>query len=157
MAVKERNKAVPAVYVILRKEDVILIARRCNTGYQDGNYNLPSGHVEDGETPIDAMVREVKEEIGVEIRKDDLHFAHVSYRLAHDETGQRADYFFWADKWSGEVINAEPHKCDDLKWVRPEDLPANMTPHVRAIIGYFQNGVIYSEFGQTGLEKLGYR
>ena len=70
---RERNKAVPAVYLILERDDgCILLMRRCNTGYQDGNYNLPSGHVEDGELPKAAMVREAKEEIGIDVAQEDL-------------------------------------------------------------------------------------
>jgi len=153
--VKERNKAVPAVYLILG-ERRILIARRCNTGYEDGNYNLPSGHVEDGELPVEAMIREAKEEIGIILKAQELQLVHVSYRPKHDETGNRVDLFFRAMRWSGDVINAEPDKCDDLKWVHPFGLPLNMTPHVRAVIDLVCRGVVYSEFGYDALRKFGY-
>lgn len=52
-----RNKAIPAVYIFLEKDGKFLIARRCNTGYQDGNYQVPAGHVDEGELPTEAMVR----------------------------------------------------------------------------------------------------
>lgn len=152
---KERNKAVLAVYVILG-ERKILIARRCNTGYQDGNYNLPSGHVEDGELPVEAMIREAREEIGITLKAQDIHLVHMSYRPKHDETGNRVDFFFRAMRWSGDVVNAERDKCDDLKWVDPLHLPSNMTPHVRAVIDLVRRGVIYSEFGYGALRKFGY-
>ena len=42
-----RNKAIPAVYIFLEKDGKFLIARRCNTGYQDGNYQVPAGHIDD--------------------------------------------------------------------------------------------------------------
>ena len=145
MIMKKRNKAVPAVYIILEKAGKILLARRCNTGYQDGNYNVPSGHVEEGEYPKAAIIREAKEEINIDLVEDDLEFVHASYRLPHDETGNRVDLFFRASHWSGELMNAEPYKCDDLRWFDPYDLPENMTPHVAAIIGYIQKKIIYSE------------
>jgi len=153
---RERNKAVPAVYLILERDDgCILLMRRCNTGYQDGNYNLPSGHVEDGELPKAAMVREAKEEIGIDVTEDDLEFVHASYRPKHDETGNRVDLFFCTKIWSGQVINAEPDKCDDLKWMDPDDLPANMTPHVRRIIEDIWEGIMYSEINTDFLKNEG--
>ncbi|MEK7074529.1 MAG: NUDIX domain-containing protein [Patescibacteria group bacterium] len=151
---RERNKAVPAVYLILERDDgCILLMRRCNTGYQDGNYNLPSGHVEDGELPKAAMVREAKEEIGIDVAQEDLEFVHASYRPKHDETGNRGDLFFCTKKWSGEVINAEPGKCDDLKWTDPDDLPHNTTPHVRKIIEDIWEGITYSEIDTDFLKN----
>ena len=144
---KIRNKAVPAVYVFLERGGEILLARRANTGYQDGNYNVPSGHVEASELPKTAMVREAKEEIGIDLLPEDLELVHISYRPKHDETGDRVDFFFRARKWGGEVTNMEPEKCDDLRWVKPTDLPASMTPHVREAIESMVNGVLFSELG----------
>ena len=151
----ERNTAVPAVYLLLEQNGKILIGRRCNTGYQDGNYNLPSGHVENGELPKAATIREAKEEINIDLTEEDIEFVHVSYRPPHDETGNRVDLFFHATRWSGKLMNAEPHKCDDLRWVHPRDLPANMTPHVAAIIGYIWDGIRYSEFDADFLKDDG--
>lgn len=152
---KERNKAVPAVYLILEKNEKILIALRDHTGYQDGNWNLPSGHVEAGELPKEAMIREANEELGIVLRRNDLKFVHASYRPKHDETGDRVDFFFKAIRWGKEIFNAEPHKCAELLWVSPEDLPDNMTPHVRHIIYAVQEGVAFSELDVGWLKKNG--
>ena len=152
---KERNTAVPAVYLLLEQGGKILIARRCNTGYQDGNYQVPAGHIEDGELPKAAMVREAKEEIGIDIKEKDLELVHTSYRPKHDETGSRVDFFFRAIKWSGEVVNAEPEKCDDLRWVSPDELPKNTTLNVRVAIQETQKGVGYSEIGNDLLKQHG--
>ena len=90
---KDRNKATPAVYLILKKNRQVLLGRRINTGYYDGWYTLPSGHVEAGELPLDALLRESKEEIGITYEKKDAKLVHTLYRTKHDETGDRADYF----------------------------------------------------------------
>lgn len=142
---KIRHKAVPAVYLILKKDDKILLARRCNTGYQDGNYHLPSGHVEEAEFPTVALIREAKEEIGIDLSTSNLRFIHVLYRLKHDETGERIDLFFTADTWLGEIVNMEPNKCDDLKWVKPQELPENMTPYIRHTLECIKKGIFSSE------------
>lgn len=153
----ERSKAVPAVYLFVERDDdgYILLMRRCNTGYQDGNYNLPSGHVEDGELPKAAMRREAKEEIGIDVAEDELEFVHASYRPRHDETGNRVDIFFRTVQWVGEITNVETGKCDDLKWVDPHNLPHNTTPHVRRIIEDILEGETYSEIDIDFLKHEG--
>src|SRR3989344_9445258 len=113
---KERNKSVPAVYFIFKKDDRILLGRRQNTGYYDGWHGVPAGHVDAKELPIMAGIREAKEEVGLEVNMKDVQFAHALYRTAHDETGDRADYFFVVNKWNGEPKIMEPEKCDDLQW-----------------------------------------
>lgn len=142
---KERNRAVPSSYLILLKDGKILLGRRINTWYYDGYYSVPAGHVEDYELPTAGLVREVKEEIGITIDPKDARLVHTMYRAEHDETGQRVDFFFVAEKWSGEVANTEPHKCDDLLWFPLNDLPENMMHHVRLALEYYQKGMIYSE------------
>ena len=60
---QERFRAPLAVFIIFQKEDQIWLQRRANTGYRDGEYDVPSGHVEVGEAMSAAAVREAKEEI----------------------------------------------------------------------------------------------
>ncbi len=152
---KTRNKAIPAVYILLEKDGKFLITRRCNTGYQDGNYQVPAGHVDEGELPTEAMVREAKEEIGIGLSPNDLELVHVSYRPKHDNTDNRVDFFFRARIWSGEIKNIEPNKCDDLKWVGLSGLPENMTPHVRDAMECIKNRMFFKELGVDFLKKHG--
>ncbi len=141
----ERNKAVPAVYLILKQDGKILLGRRANTGYHDGDYSLPSGHVEFSELPIHAIIREVKEEIGIDILPEDIRFVHFMYREKQDPTGDRVDIFFEAAKWTGEIRNNEPHKCDDVSWFPINSLPPNMIEHIRQVILSVERGEVYAE------------
>lgn len=150
---KERNIARPAVYIILRKDDEILLMRRQGSGYYDGWYSVPAGHVEAGELPLEALVREIKEELGITLNREHTHFAHAMYRTKHDETGDRADYFFVTTQWKGEPTIREPHKCDDVRWFPFDELPKNMMHHVREAIEYIQNNEFYSELGLDRIVK----
>jgi len=69
---KDRNKSIPAAYMIFRKERKILLGRRQNTTYYDGWYGVPAGHVDTGELPLSAGIREAKEEIGIDIDPKDV-------------------------------------------------------------------------------------
>lgn len=151
---KERNKAVPAVYLFLRKGDEILLMRRQGSGYYDGWYSVPAGHVEAGELPLEGLVRETAEELGIVIDPKDVKLVHTMYRTKHDETGDRADLFFLSTKWSGEIRIMESHKCDDIKWFPINALPENMMHHVREALMYSEKGIIYSELGVGYIEKL---
>jgi 8-oxo-dGTP diphosphatase len=143
--VKQRNKIVPATYLFLEKDGKVLLARRCNTGYQDGMYMVPAGHIEENELPSEALIREIKEEIGIDIDPADLKPAHICYRRKHDETGDRIDIFFKADKWNGEITNMEPNKCDDLRWASYDELPENIVHYIKKVIEDTQQGIFFGE------------
>lgn len=144
---KERFKAVPAVYLFLKKDGKIFLTRRCNTGYKDGEYMVPSGHVEAGESLRAAMMREAMEEVGVAVRPEDLRLVHVMYRAAHDATGERADFFFDTPAWEGEPRNCEPDKCDEVGWFSLDRLPENTVGYLVDAITAASRGVSLLELG----------
>ncbi len=152
---KERTTAVPAVYLFLLQDGKILLTRRANTGYQDGNWNVPSGHIEGSELPSEAAVRETFEEVGVAVTAENLDLVHLSYRPKHDHTGNRVDFFFRAVRWEGDPQNLEPEKCDAMGWFSISSLPENMTPHVREAINSFLDGIQFGQFSIEWLKKEG--
>ncbi|MHB1612389.1 MAG: NUDIX hydrolase [Sulfobacillus sp.] len=145
----QRVRAVVAVHLFLRKESQILLLRRCNTGYEDGNYSVPAGHVERNEGIRQAMHRETAEEIGIQMRDEDLVPIGVLYRKSDSE---RVDFFFGCSKWEGRVTNCEIKKCDELRWCHVDNLPQNMVPYVRNAIERFGQGEHW--FGEFGWESL---
>ena len=150
---KKRNKSVPAVYIILKKDSEILLGRRQNTTYYDGWYGVPADHIEAKELPISALIREAKEEVGININPKDVRLIHTLYRTAHDETGDRSDYFFIIEKWRGEPVIMEPEKCDDLKWFSVDQLPENTIHHERYVIESIKQGMNYSEINLENTVK----
>ena len=144
---KERFKAVPAVYLFLKKDGNIFLTRRFNTGYKDGEYMVPSGHVEAGESLCAAMAREAMEEVGVLVRPVDLRLVHVMYRAAADATGERADFFFDTASWEGEPRNCEPDKCDEVGWFPLYRLPQNTVGYLTDAIAASSRGVPLLELG----------
>ena len=143
----ERFKLIPAVYVILRRGNDVLLLRRANTGYQDGRYSLPAGHLEGDELGTSGIVREAKEEAGVTLDPKDLRLVHVAHRLSRGQAGQeRLDLFYEATKWQGEPTNMEPHKCDDLSWFPISKLPPEVIPFIGMVLEDIAKGVVYSEY-----------
>jgi len=139
-----RTKFPVTVHLLFIDENIILLARRFNTGYRDGEYSVPAGHLDGNETVIAAGMREAKEEVGVDIVAGDMTFSSVMHRTEDDE---RVDFFVQVHKWSGEIVNAEPDKCDDLRWTNMKDLPDNIIPYVARAIQNHLNSVSFDEFG----------
>jgi 8-oxo-dGTP diphosphatase len=110
------------------RDNQILLLRRFNTGFRDGEYGVPAGHLDGGETVMQAGIREAKEKVGVDLRETDMAFATVMHRMEGDE---RVDFFVQVHKWGGEPFNAEPEKCDDVRWVAIDSLPDNTIPYVK--------------------------
>ncbi len=133
-----------AVHLFLIKDNKILLLRRFNTGYGDGCYSVPAGHVDGNETVVSAMIREAREEVNINIDSS-LQITQVMHRkcLGHE----RIDYFFVANDWVGDIVNLEPNKCDDLSWFDIKNLPDNMVRYVQSAIENYSNGVKFSLFG----------
>ncbi len=143
----ERHKIIPASYLVLIKDNRVLLLRRFNTGYKDGMYSFVAGHVDAGETFTRAIIREAGEEAGITLGVENLKMAHVMQRCSSaDENGERIDAFFTASKWEGEITNKEPDKCDDLAWFDLDNLPENIIPYIKHAIECIQNNIFYSEF-----------
>ena len=124
----ERFKMPVAVHLLLIKDNKILIIKRFNTGFCDGMYSLPAGHVEKGENVRDAMIRETKEEINIDVSKN-LKVVEVMNRKGTDQ--ERIDYFFLAKEWTGKINNNEKDKCSLIKWVNIDKLPQNTIPYIK--------------------------
>ncbi len=142
---KERFKAVPASYLILIEHGKILLSRRINTGYEDGNYSFVAGHLDGNETFIQALIREAKEEAGIVVRSEDLKVVHVMHRKTPRD--ERVDVFIRASKWRNEPKIMEPDRCDDMGWFELDKLPANTVPYIRQAIEMILKEIFYSEHG----------
>ena len=140
---KERFKITPTVYLILIEGNKILLTRRYNTGYFDGSYSFPAGHLEKDETLKQAITREAKEETDVSLDSLDLKLVHVMYRrIPNDE---RIDFFFAIKKWQGKPKIMEPDKCDEASWFEFDNLPKNIIPYIKQAIDSFRNNIFYDE------------
>lgn len=140
-----RHQITGDVHLLLRKLDGrVIFGRRQNTGFEDGAYGLPAGHLEAGESVIQALVREAKEEIGVTIVPEHVEFAHIMHSAS---TGGRAAFFFTVLRWSGTPENCEPHKCSELAWFPLDALPDHLIDYVRVALQYIAADKPFSVYG----------
>ena len=132
-----------AAHLLLVEDDRVLLLRRFNTGYEDGNYSVVAGHIEGGEDLKTAMIRE-REEAGIEILRSNLEVVGVIHFKGNVEY---LHFFLEASVWSGEITNMEPDKCDDLRGFGIRDLPDNTIPYVRRAIENYRKGIWLGSVG----------
>jgi 8-oxo-dGTP diphosphatase len=143
---KDRFKCPVAIHLILIKNNEILLLKRKNTGFADGMWGVPSGCVDGNECVTKAMIREAKEETGINLLRDSLQVSSVMHRKASDDWESIA-FFFRASEYSGEIENCEPEKCEELRFFPLNNLPKLIIPYVKHGIENTMKGQVFSEFG----------
>lgn len=105
-----------AVAILVRGGRVLLAHRHPARQWYPDCWDMVGGHVEPGESPEAAVVRECREELGVQIRDPrpiPMRFDDPSL-LVHA---------FLVTAWDGDPVNAAPDEHDDLRWFSPDELP----------------------------------
>ncbi len=129
---------------ILEKNSKILFLLRQNSSFCDGYYGLPGGKKEPHESPTDALIRELHEELGLTLTQNNLQFVHcLVFKNAHNIPSMAL--FFKVIDCNDNPINQEPHKCTQLNWFAPNELPENVIPRHRQIITMLKQGIMYIE------------
>jgi 8-oxo-dGTP diphosphatase len=102
---------------IVHNDKVLLCHRHPTRTWYPNVWDLPGGHVEVGEQRLDALARELREELTIEI---DL--TRVVSVLRHSPE-PALDIEVWAVlSWRGEIINAEPAEHDKIGWFKRVEL-----------------------------------
>lgn len=124
-----RFRAAVAVYGILRRDGRVLLLRRKGSGYRDGELSLPAGHLEGEEDAVRGLGRELREELGIAVRRCEL--ALVMHRRRESPgDDEYVDLFFEVTEWLGEPVIAEPDKCGELVWVSVDELPGDVVEYI---------------------------
>ena len=150
----EHYKSLSAVYPIILKEEkghqYVLLHQRMHTGYMDGYWDFAgSGHVDENESAIEAVVRECWEEIDIEVERKDVAFVHLCHRIGKNGARTYYDLYFVVSSFAGLPRIAEPDKCSDLQWFDITRLPDTMIIHRRDAFDHYLHHEVYSEITYT--------
>jgi 8-oxo-dGTP diphosphatase len=107
------------VAAIITNGDRILVTKRKQGSFMAGLWEFPGGKVEAGEKPREALMREIKEELAIEIEIDELFYAkqHV-YDLGTKK--RQVKLFFYEARMTGGSI--ECMGCEEYRWVTKKEL-----------------------------------
>lgn len=99
----EKEKFMSSVYLIIKNErKQILLQRRQGTKLWPGFLALPAGHIDEGENAYDAIIREAKEELGIEISIDNIIDTFVVNRR-NKSLLSYYDVYFEINNYIGEI------------------------------------------------------
>lgn len=141
---EKRNTIPVTVQLLLEKDNKILLMKRKNTGYEDGKYCLPGGHVEKNEEIKKAMIREAKEEIGIDILSQELKLYKILNRKISQDI-EYIDFIFKSRSWSGNIENKENDKCEEIKWIKKKEIPENTLEYLKEVVK--EDGENYIPYG----------
>ena len=114
---RKRPIVIVAACALLDREGAVLLAKRPAGRPLAGLWEFPGGKVEAGEQPEEALIRELREELGVDIAKEDLTpltFASHAYPDFH-----LLMPVYLCRRWQGHLT---AHEGQELLWVRPDTL-----------------------------------
>lgn len=104
-----------AVGVLIDNDNKVLIAQRPSDKHMGGKWEFPGGKVESNETSYDALCREMREEIGIEVQSAEM-FTNITYEYK-DKTVILD--FYKISQWCGEAQGMENQP---ILWVEKPDL-----------------------------------
>ncbi len=141
----ERIKFNASVSFIIQNSHKILLFYRTDGYFKDGWWVLPAGHVEEDETATEAVIRECKEELGIDVQAKDIQFLHITFNLSGEN--KRMDFYFNIQTYTGELCNLEPTKCENMIFFDIKEalcLP-NIAPTTQQALKNIKNKIFYSE------------
>jgi 8-oxo-dGTP diphosphatase len=126
------------------RDERLLLLRRAGTGYRDGWYVLPGGHLRAGERIVDCAARELAEETGLSAAPTQLRPAAVLPYRSGGEQG--IDFIVRCRSAVGEARIGEPDRCDDLGWWAIDALPDQTAPYIPLALAMLERGEWFDEF-----------
>ena len=117
-----------AVHMLIMDNNKVLLQKRKGSKLWPGYYALPAGHINEGENQYDALIREAKEELDIEIDLKNIINSYVVLRRNFFEIDGKKlepyiDYYFEISKYKGTPKIVEFNKCEELIWASIEELP----------------------------------
>ncbi len=129
--------------VVIIKDGMTLLAKRQGS-HAEGCYGSLGGHVQFGESPVEAVKREALEELGIEIG----NVVFVSCTNMRKYGKHYIDVSFVAEITSGEPIIMEPHKIESIGWFPLDNLPSPLFEPVRIALEAVRTGNRYFEVSE---------
>jgi 8-oxo-dGTP pyrophosphatase MutT (NUDIX family) len=146
MPQRERFTLSISVFAYIESAHTILMLRRANTGWHDGDFSLPAGALDGEETLAQAAARELREETGLQVAPEAFRLAHTLHARNPDGV-EWLGVFFAASAPQEAPTLMETDKHDLLAWHDGAALPPNTIPYVRQAIACIRDGIPYSSHG----------
>jgi ADP-ribose pyrophosphatase len=111
--------------IVNDKNETLLLKRTSKTRNEAGFWSKPGGGVEFGERVEDAVKREIKEELGVDVEL--VNFLGFTNHIIDSEKQHWIAFNYLAKITGGELKNLEPEKHEEIKWFGFDNLPEKIS------------------------------
>jgi 8-oxo-dGTP diphosphatase len=109
--------------LLVRDQSILLLHRRGDRAWYPDVWDIPGGHVEPEETVTEALVRELREELGIEV-------TDLPSRPLRVLEGDDFRLTVWVvTRWSGTPVNRAVDEHDAISWVKATDLEGLSLAH----------------------------
>ena len=133
--IDHKNLKIVVSIALINNENEILLSKRPEKKHLSGFWEFPGGKVEEGETPEKALIREVKEELNIDINNKCI--APLSFSEFDYNNFQLLLLLYICRRWDGEPMSMENNR---LEWVKPNMLrDYKMPPADNALIYCLQD------------------
>jgi len=141
------NHVGSSVNLCIVKDNKILLLRRISQKWMDGKLQVPGGHTEPGESPLQAVLREAHEELGIAVGAADVrHFATLAVKDGDNEYFALQFELLVPENFTFRIM--EPHKCSELVWSDLENLSDDTIDLFRHVVEHgLVGGQSYIEVG----------
>lgn len=125
--------------VVIRKGNSILLGKRGKAAYGSGTWALPGGHLELNERLVDAICRELKEEMDADVQPVDLNLISIVDDIKPELDTHYIHITFELLNPTFEPKLMEPESCEEWRYFPITDLPTNFfPPHTDIIPNYLE-------------------
>ena len=139
-----REEFLSAIYMIIKNEKgEILFQRRCGSKLWPDFLGLPAGHVDKGEDVYQALVREAREELNIDINVKNIEDTFVVNRI-NKNLKPYYDVYFVIKNYKGIIKINEPNKCQELKWVLLDNMPEDVIEFEKIVLDNYEKGIKFS-------------
>jgi ADP-ribose pyrophosphatase len=123
--------------IVNDNNETLLLKRTSKTRNEAGFWSKPGGGVEFGEEIEDAVKREIKEELGVDIEL--TNFLGFTNSVLESENQHWVSFNYLAKIIGGELKNLEPEKHEEIKWFKLNELPEKVNKYtIEAVNEYLK-------------------
>ena len=117
------NRRLIALLALINDNNEVLISLRKNKEEYNGYWEYPGGKVESGETIEQGLVREIKEELDLDIAKNCV--APLTFSIDEQKVNETILFLYVCRKWDGSITSLINQK---IEWVKPIDLAQYQMP-----------------------------
>jgi 8-oxo-dGTP diphosphatase len=130
--------------VFIRKGDKILLGKRGQAAYGTGTWALPGGHLERDEKLVEAICRELKEELNADVTPDKVKLVSIVDDINKDAGSHYLHITFELLDPDFEPERMEPDYCDEWRFFDLKDLPENFFPPHKGILENYLTERLYA-------------